>query len=210
MRVKVVVEVDEASRKYKSSVIYLTSPSPFSGVRICVTLKPSIAITSCWPRWPDLIEGRRAVWVASSYSRDFGGRRLYSYGIRLELGGRARLPVVVRKWGRRGGLVELEVEGPEGLEALVGPLAPGYSILRARGRISTCPLQGRAYVFVREEGGLLSLALNVGLQGLLTGQLMYEPSPDELPFTLKVETLGPVEYEYSLVLRLADLLWTGA
>jgi len=210
VKVKVVIEVDEAAREYKSSVIYLTSLSPFSSVKVYVELRPYVAVTSCWPKWPDLIEGRRAVWIASSYPRDFGGRRLYSYGIRLELRGKARLPVLVRKWRRSGRLIELEAEGPEGLEALIGPLAPGYSILRVRGRASTCPLQGCAYVIVREEEGLLGLALDVGSQGLLTGQLMYRPGLEELPFTLEVEDPKPLEYEYELVLRLADLLWTGA
>lgn len=199
---KVHVEADAAGRRYRSAVVYLTSEEPVRG-ELALELREGVAVTGCWPRWPDEMGERSAVWRIETYPRNFGERVLHSFGIRLDLEGEANLSAEVVRWSVEGGVAALEARRGEGLRAFVGPLAPGYRVLRFEGRLSTIEASGLAYLVL--EGQRVALELDAKGQGVLAGHLEYDPLPEELPFELKLRGARAAGVEKVLAVRLEDL-----
>jgi len=196
---KVHVEADAWPPRFRDAVVYLTSEGPLSG-EVVVRLREGVAVTGCWPRWPDEMGERVAVWRITPYERDLGGRRLLSFGVRLELAGEARLAVSVVRWEASGGVLRLEAAREGGLRAVVGPM-PSFRLLGSRGSVSTLGSPPARYVEVRGE----RVALEVAARGLVAGFLEYEPSEGELPFEVEVRGVGLGRVERVMVIRLPDL-----
>jgi hypothetical protein len=200
VHLKVHVEADAAGPRYRGAVVYLTSREPFEGV-LRLELREGVAVTGCWPRWPDKAGERSAAWRVEPYVRRFGGSALFSFGVRLDLEGRAELSASVGRWSAEGGVVELEAGRSGGLRAVVGPLAPGCKVLGFRGSLRV--IEGAlTYVVVEGEHA----ALRVSASGLVTGYLEYEPIPCEMPFEVELKGLRVTSVERTLIVRLEDLL----
>lgn len=202
VHLKVHLEADVASSNCRSAVIYLTSEEPFEGV-LGLRLKEGIAITGCWPRWPDEMDERSAVWRVEPYTRHFGNRVLYSFGVRLDLEGRVQLSTVVDRWLAVGSIVELEARRKGGLRAVVGPLARSYRVLSFRGVLRAVAAAPFTYLVL--EGDRVAIRLHTDEQGVLAGHLEYQPSFEELPFELELEGFTAASVESVLLARLEDL-----
>lgn len=198
---KIHVEADAAGLKYKSAVVYLTSEKSFGGA-LALKLKEGVAATGCWPRWPDEMGERFASWRVEPYVRRFGDRLLHSFGVRLDLDGRAELFARVDRWSAEGGVVELEASRSGGLRAVVGPLARSCEVLSFEGSLRTVENAHLMYVVVEGE----HVALRVSASGLVAGYLECEPVPSELPFEVEVRGFQVTSEERVLLLRLEDLL----
>ncbi len=203
VRLKVHVEADAEPPRYRSSIVYLTADEPIEGAELVVRLKGGVAVTGFWPRRPDSADERGAAWRVDAYPRPFGDRVVYSFGVRLDLDGEARLSARVARWRARGPAVELEAAREGGLRAVVGPLAPGFRILGSLGALSLVGEPAARYVVV--EGGLLRLELEVPPSPVVAGYLEYPPDPGELPFDAEVRGAEVSEVERTLVARLRDL-----
>ena len=201
VHLKVHVEADAIGPRYRGAVVYLSSEEPFGGALV-LKLRGKVAVTGCWPRWPDVMSERSAAWKVESYVRRFGARLLYSFGVRLDLEGVAELSASVDKWSAEGGTVELEACRSGGLKAVVGPLAPGYRLLSFKGSLRVIEAAPSTYVMIEGE----RVALQVNASGLVTGHLECVPLPSEMPFEVELKGLRVTSVERTLIVRLEDLL----
>jgi len=200
VHLKVHVEADAAGPKYRGAVVYLTSEKPFEGA-LTLALREGVAVTGCWPRWPDEMGERLATWRVEPYVRRFGNRSLYSFGVRLDLEGKAELSAKVDKWSAEGGVIELEACRGGGLKAVIGPLTRGYRVLSFTGSLRSVEAAPLAYMVVEGE----RVALRISAMGSVTGHLEYEPPPSEMPFELRLEGFRVTSAERELLVRLEDL-----
>ena len=206
MKARVVVEVDEKSRKYKHLTIYLTSKHAFKGVKVWLSLKPGVTVTDCWPNWPNEIGEMNAMWIANSYPRRFGSRVLYSYGVRMELRGPVRLPIRIAAWDWKRGRIRLKARGPRGFKAYIGPLIVGYKATARVGLLEEYGVQGYVYLAVEEVGGSVDVIIRPLSQPVVAGYLAYYPAPDEVPFNLRIEYWDIEETVCEVIVRLPDLV----
>ena len=202
VHLKVHVEADAASSGCRSAVAYLTSEEPFEGV-LELRLREGIAVTGCWPRWPDEMSERSAVWRVEPYTRRFGNRVLYSFGVRLDLEGGVELSAAVDRWLAEGGIVELEARRKGGLRAVVGPLARSYRVLSSKGILRA--VEAAPFTYIVLEGDCVAVRLHTEEQGVLAGHLEYQPSFEELPFELELKGFTVASVESVLLARLEDL-----
>lgn len=207
MRLKVHVEADAALLEYREAVIYLTAAKPVSGAEVEVELREGVAITGCWPRWPDRMEERVAAWRVETYPRDFEERVLHSFGLRLDLAGAFKPTAHILRWELRERVVELSAERGGGLRAIVGPLAPGFRLIEWRGRLAR--LESLAHSYVTLKGESIRLLLELGDQLLVSGRVEYVPNSREAPFEVKLKGVRAGEREETLSLRLDDLALTA-
>jgi hypothetical protein len=202
IHLKIHVEADAASSSCRSAVVYLTSEEPFEGI-LGLRLKEGTAVTGCWPRWPDEMGEQSAVWRVEPYTRRFGNRVLYSFGVRLDLEGRVELSAVVDRWLAESGTVELEARREGGLKAVIGPLARSYRVLSSRGVLRA--VEAAPFTYLVLEGDRVAVRLHTEEQGVLAGHLEYQPSFEELPFELELKGFTVAGVESVLLARLEDL-----
>lgn len=200
---KIHVETDARPPTYRSAVVYATADRPFEGAAIIIRLKDGVAVTGCWPRWPEVMSGRSALWRATPYPRAFGDRTLYSFGIRLDLMGEAPITARVAEWRVEGGIVTLEASRRRGLRAAVGPLLPGFVVLDSRGAAKL--IGGSSAYYVLVEGTDVRVRLKAPPQETASGFLEYEPEALEMPFEVRARGLDLLVVERVMVVRLWDL-----
>lgn len=208
MEVKVVVEADAEEKVFRNAVVYLTSAKPFRGVELAVALREGLAVTDCWPRWPDDIQDLRLTWKAQSYPRHFTSRVRHSFGVRLRLSGPANLSARIREWRYAGGLVRLEASRPGGLKAVVGPFAESARVLEREGGLTRVSSGGVKYFIVKGERVQLSVEAVGGY--VTTGYIEYAPGNLEMPFDVEIKARGRLRFKRQLIARLSDLYLTEA
>lgn len=201
---KIHIEADSEPFAYREAVVYITLDELVEGVELHLRLKEGVAVTDCWPRWPDRMGEREAVWFATLYPRRFEGGILYSFGVRLGLKGGAQTTIDALKWRAEGRAVVLEAIRGLGLRAVIGPLLPGFKILGSHGEVGIVGERGAQYVVV--EGEAVSLRLELEEQGIVGGFVEYEPEPTEMPFEVEVRGIANPIFERKMVVRLQDLL----
>ena len=202
VHLKIHVEADVAGPRYRDAVVYLTSEEPFEGA-LTLKLREGVAVTGCWPRWPDEMGEQSAVWRVEPYTRRFGNRVLYSFGVRLDLKGRVELSAVVDRWLAEGSVIVLEARREGGLKAVVGPLARSCRILSFKGILRM--VDATPFTYIALEGDCVAVRLHAEEQGVLAGHLEYEPSFEELPFELELKGFTIASVESVLLARLEDL-----
>lgn len=201
--VKIHVEANTDPPAYREAVVYVTLGEPVEGVEIVLRLKESVTVTNCWPRWPDRMGEREALWLATLYPRRLKWGVVYSFGVRLDLQGRLDASLEAVKWEVEDRKVILEAVRKLGLKAVVGPLRPGFGIFDSLGEVEIVRGHGAGYIVI--EGGNVAVKLKVAEQGTVSGYLEYEPEASEMPFEVEVRGLTNPTFERTLVLRLPDL-----
>ncbi|MEM1508365.1 MAG: hypothetical protein QW291_02685 [Thermofilaceae archaeon] len=208
MKVKVVVEVDAEERVFRSAIIYLTSTKPFRGTELIIELRDGLAVTDCWPRWPDDIQDLRLIWKSNSYPRYFNpSKTRYSFGVRLRLSGPANLSARIHEWRYGDGLVKLEASRSEGLKAIVGPFTENARVFEKEGALAWVSNGGIRYFLV--EGKCVRLYVEANGGYITTGCLEYTPKDLEMPFSVSIKTRSRSRSKKLLIARLSDLYLTN-
>ncbi|MEM1810063.1 MAG: hypothetical protein QW448_04845 [Thermofilaceae archaeon] len=202
-QVKVHVEADADPPAYRSAVVYVTLGEPLEGVEILLRLREGVAVTGCWPRWPDRMGEREALWLATLYPRRFEGGIVYSFGVRLDLQGAPPEVLGNLRWGLRGRAIVLEAVREPRVRALVGPLRPGFKVLSSLGRLEVVGEPLARYIAI--EGRSVALELEAPGQSVVSGYLEFEPEDGEMPFEVEVLGLTNPVFERTMIVRLRDL-----
>lgn len=204
MKVKIVVEADAEEKVFQNVTIYLTSIKPFKGTELTVKLREGLAVTDCWPRWPDEIQDLCLTWKSYSYPRYFNSSKIrYSFGVRLRLSGPADLSARIHEWCYGKGFVKLVASRSGGLKAIVGPFTENSHILGSEGALTWISSHGMKYFLIRGEWVRLCVEAIGGC--MLTGYLEYVPEDLEMPFSVSIKTKEQIHSKKLLIARLSDL-----